>query len=654
MADLRDKEIEIYRELMEPPERYEDGFTTRVLTGIVFVGFVMLPGAIYLGLLVGQSLGSAAQWTTIILFGEVARRSFTSLRKQEVYLIYYVAGSLATVSAGLALSGGPFAGPIWNVYFKQSSAAASFAEQVPAWVVPTTDSGALDIRSFLQHAWLLPIAIMLLGQVLSRLNWFSAGYLLFRVTSDIEKLPFPLAPVAAQGATALAESTQKTETWRWRVFSIGSMIGLAFGGIYAGVPALTGAVLKRPINILPIPWIDFTRGTESFLPAVPTGIATDLGTVLGGFVLPFWLVVGGAIAAGSVFIINPTLLKYGVLTQWQKGMGAVNTMTANQYDFWLSFGIGSGFAIAAIGIISLIIAWSRRSSGDQRAQARIAGDRGDFRTIWMIAAFVLSSLGYVYLCKVLVPDFPMWYFYVYAFLLTPFTSYINARMVGLTGQGVGFPMIREATILLSGYRQADIWFAPLPLQNYGGIAASFREQELVGNSFRGLLKAEIWMFPILMVASFVFWEYIWKLAPIPSAQFQYANEWWPYYARMGAFWIKGATTDPDLIHKFLKPTYMVEGFGIVFVLYYVLNLTRMPVMLIYGLIRGFGNICHYAIPELAGALLGRFYFAPRFGMKQWRQYAPVLLAGYLCGTGLISMVCIALVLIVKSISQLPF
>lgn len=240
MAELRDREIEIYRELMQPPEGFCEGFSSRVLLGTLFVGFVMLPGAIYLGLLVGQNLGPAAEWTTIILFAEAARRSFASLSKQEIYLIFYIAGSLTALNGALALSGGPFAGPIWNVYFKTSPAAAAFAHDIPAWVVPTYESGALDTRSFVQHAWLLPIVVMVVGQVLSRLNWFSAAYVLFRVTSDLERLPFPMAPVAAQGATALAETQSPTETWRWQVFSIGSMVGLAFGAVYAGGTGLDG------------------------------------------------------------------------------------------------------------------------------------------------------------------------------------------------------------------------------------------------------------------------------------------------------------------------------------------------------------------------------------------------------------------------------
>ncbi len=654
MHALRDREIEAYRDLMQPPEVFEEGFSGRVVLGTLFVGFVMLPGAIYLGLLVGQSLGSAAEWTTIILFVEAARRSFATLKRQEIYLIYYIAGALTALNGGLALTGGPFAWPIWNVYFRQSSAAQSFAAQIPAWVVPSAASGALDVRSFLQSAWLAPIAVLLLSQVLSRLNWFSAAYLLFRATSDAERLPFPMAPVSAQGATALAESSQKAETWRWRVFSIGAMIGLAFGALYAGVPTLTGAVLKRPINILPIPWFDFTVGTERVLPAVPVGIATDLGTIMAGFVLPFWLVVGGAVAALVVMVVNPALVHAGVLTQWQQGMGAMDTLTANQFDFWMSFGIGTALAIAVIGLASFVgMARRPRGAGGAGPLAPVAG-RGDFRLAPMLLVFVLSSLGYVALCWYLVPGFPVVYFLAYAFVLTPLTSYMNARMIGLSGQWVGIPMVQQATTILSGYRRADIWFAPVPLQNYGGAVQRFREIELVGGSFRGLLKAELLMFPVLMVASFLFWEYIWKLAPIPSAQFPYANEWWPYHARMQAIWIKGATTDPDLLHKILKPAPIGIGFAGILGLYYAMSGLGMPVMLVYGLVRGFGMPLHAVVPELAGAALGRYYFARRFGQGEWRQYAPVLLAGYTCGLGLVSMVGIAAVLIVKSVSQLPF
>jgi hypothetical protein len=55
-----------------------------------------------------------------------------------------------------------------------------------------------------------------------------------------------------------------------------------------------------------------------------------------------------------------------------------------------------------------------------------------------------------------------------------------------------------------------------------------------------------------------------------------------------------------------------------------------------------------------GAMTGRYYFAKRFGAARWRQYTPVLAAGYACGVGLIGMVSIGLTIIFKAVRSLPF
>ena len=62
--------------------QFEEGFTGKVMVGTLFVCLVMLPGSIYLGLVAGQGLGPAAQWVTIVLFSEIARRSFLPLKRQ--------------------------------------------------------------------------------------------------------------------------------------------------------------------------------------------------------------------------------------------------------------------------------------------------------------------------------------------------------------------------------------------------------------------------------------------------------------------------------------------------------------------------------------------------------------------------------------------
>ena len=161
-----------YRDLLATPREFADGFTGRTVLGAFFIGFLMMPGAIYMGLIAGSSLGPAAEWVTIILFAEVARRSFTPLGRQEIYVLYYIAGGLTHVIGGVMLAGGSFASLIWHQYLVQSQVgqALVIAEQIPAWVSPPADSPAIVERDFLHRDWLLPAMLLVAGQVLARVD----------------------------------------------------------------------------------------------------------------------------------------------------------------------------------------------------------------------------------------------------------------------------------------------------------------------------------------------------------------------------------------------------------------------------------------------------------------------------------------------------
>lgn len=658
MALRETVELAEYRALMEEPDTFEDGFGWQTVVGAFFIGFVMMPGTIYLGLVAGQTMGPAAEWTTIILFTEIARRSFAQLSRQQIYILYYIAGGLTAMMGGVALSGGAFATLIWN-QFLRAKAPADLIDQVPNWVAPPPDSEAIAMRTFMHPDWLPAIGVVLLTQIFSRVAWFTLGYVLFRLLSDGEQLPFPLAPINAQGATALAEATSKSETWRWRVFSIGSMIGIGFGLIYLAVPTLTGAVLIQPVSILPIPWIDFTQGTERFLPGVPTGIATNLGDILLGFVLPFWMVVGSFLAAVTTTIVNPIAQVTGNLPTWRPGMETTRTSWAANIDIWLSWGIGTAFAVAAIGVYKMIVTW--REAARTGASAGIGfgkgkPGRGDFNVWIMLALFFAATTGYVILCRVLVPRFPLVFLLFFGYIWTPLESYINARMVGLTGQFVSIPMVREATFILSGYKGVDIWFAPIPISNYGATVQRFREIELTGNKFTSVLKAELLMFPIMMVCSFLFWGYVWRLQPIPSVYYPYAQKMWDYQAITQWVWFSATTEGghQEIFARAIKPTLMVGGLVFGLGAYAFLDWLRLPVLTIYGWIRGLGMMPHYIVLQFIGALIGRYYMRKRFGEENWRRWPPVLYAGFSCGTGLIAMLAIAVVLVKQSITQMPF
>ena len=77
-------------------------------------------------------------------------------------------------------------------------------------------------------------------------------------------------------------------------------------------------------------------------------------------------------------------------------------------------------------------------------------------------------------------------------------------------------------------------------------------------------------------------------------------------------------------------------------------------MWFYGFAAGVGALPHDCLPRCAGALLSRYYFARKHGEETWSRYAPVLLAGYSCGMGLIGVFCVAVALISTAVTHLPF
>ena len=82
-----DKELDQYRNLLAPPDKFEEGFGWTTVAGILFCGVIMLPGAIYLGLMTGGSMGVAATWVTVILFSEMMRRALKTMTKGSLIIL---------------------------------------------------------------------------------------------------------------------------------------------------------------------------------------------------------------------------------------------------------------------------------------------------------------------------------------------------------------------------------------------------------------------------------------------------------------------------------------------------------------------------------------------------------------------------------------
>ena len=665
---------------------YEDGFSSRTVVGALFVAFVMMPGSIYMGLVAGQSLGAAAEWVTIILFAELARRSFANLRRQEVFVLFYVASGIAAVTlVHLALAGGPFAATIWNQYLLQAPETSALADKIPDWVVPPASSPAIQQRNLAHPDWwwsqskgfLAPCTLVALGYLLGRMGFFGLGYLVFRLTSDVERLPFPLAPIAAEGATALAESTERDasggrrkRSWRWNVFSVGACLGIAFGSVYVLLPVVSGLFLSKPIMMLPIPFVDFTANVEGILPASLVSISFDGALFLVGMVLPFQLVSGTFVAVVVTGVLaGPILLKLGAFEHWRPGNGLLVNQMVLSFDFWMSVSVGLAGTVLLIGL------WNMGKMFIKHAKARRSGEaihqeeerepgeppyrtasreRGDFPVWVAILLAVVSIGGFCALCKLLVPDFPLWIVVLFGFVWTPLHSYISGRLIGLTGRGVGTPFLKETVFILSGYRGIDIWFAPIPLRDYGGVTMRFRELELTRTRFTSLIKAELLMVPIIFASSFVFWWFFWRLNQIPSSAFPFAARLWPVAARQAYLIFTANNSESPLLLQALKPATIGGACAIGLALYGLIGLAGLPVVFFYGLIGGVGAPLHAGLSMFVGALLGRYYFQRRFGKETWRRYVPVVAAGFSCGMGLAGMTAVSMSLIVQCAKKLPF
>lgn len=644
--------LKIRAEQGEPTE-FAEGFGIKAVLAGLFVAFVVMPGSMFMWLMLGQQLGTPAVWVTLIIFLEIAKRCRTKLTRQEMFIIWSVTWGVLGTAVGANMNF------IWMQFFVRSNAAQQFeiAMRIPFWRAPPPGSMAYVERSLLHRDWWPQLALMSMLLLWWRLSFFSLGYVMFRITSDIEKLPYPLAPIAAKGVTALAESEE--ESWRWRCFSIGSTIGVAFGLLYVAVPTLSGVFLRKPLYLLPVPFYDMTKALQDvpWFRAVPMAISTNLGGVLYGFVLPFWMIMG-SFTAGVLgrLLLNPILYRIGVLKMWEPGMDYIETGLANQFDFWLSFTIGTAIAVALLGFYTAI----SRAMKSARERAETPGlstgpppGRGDVPITVALLFYVAQTAWMVMLCHWLVPKFPIWILLAFGFGYTPFLSYISSRLTGLTGHRVGIPFAREASFVLSGHKGVDIWFAPVPMGDVSQGAQHFRQVELTGTRFTSVFKAQLFMLPLALLTSLFFWSFLYRISDIPE-DYPWAMRFWPRNATVRAFWMTATTTGNSFFLSAIKWKFIAAGTAYGCIAYPILRVLGAPVLFLYGTIQGLVGDPAMQFPRFGAALLGRFYMVKVFGQKNWREYTPVLAAGFACGMGLVAMGSVAVMLISKAVTMVPF
>jgi len=593
----------------------------------VLVGVFVPPAVVHSQLVAG---GRLSQWIVLVLAVAVARAFRTRLSRHDMILIVSVVG----VAVPLAASG-VVDGLLAMQYFVRSPAAtgAELAELIPAWAAPPLSSESYVLRALLHRDWWAPISVVLVGLIWSRLSLYVLGYVFFRITSDLERLPFPMAPVAAEGVTALAESEKRPR--HWECLLIGAFCGVGFCLLWTGLPAVTHVVFGKPVSLIP-PLIDCTRACQRILPGAALTISTNLAHVFTGFVLPFWFVVGAFLSSAIGQLgLNPLLGSAGVLPHWKPGMGARATQMTSHLSFWLSFRTGLMLAVALIGVAATIraVLKKRGAQGSLGQSVPARQKRGDVSVVACLVVYVAAALAVMLVCRRLAPKLSSWIILAFGFGYTPIVSYASARLLGIGGYGCDVPNLTDACRTFTGYRGIDIWFAPLPAADAGPTTQRFRELALTGMPLLRGFKAAGICIPLTTLSAILFSALLWRAGDIPSQAYPHASKLWCWRAYQRHFWLTASRKGGSWYFDALKPTLVLSGTAYGLASCALLAVLKMPTTFAYGTIVGLGGEFSSWPGILIGALLGRFVLKKYFGAETWVTYAPTLLAGFMVGLG---------------------
>jgi len=194
---------------------------------------------------------------------------------------------------------------------------------------------------------------------------------------------------------------------------------------------------------------------------------------------------------------------------------------------------------------------------------------------------------------------------------------------------------------------------PLPRHKYGAMTVFYRQSELTGTRFGSIWKAEILLTPLVIVSGLLFAHLIWQLGDIPGPQYMFAQEMWDLYAENQSLIFSSTLGGYNQFEEALNFNYIGVGLGIGSVTFALMSFFGLPTFLVYGVVRGLGqSLPHGIILEFIGALIGRYYFQKRMGLT-WRQYIPVIAAGFACGMGLVGTLGVGIMFLVKSVFQFP-
>ncbi len=625
------------------------GFTWRSALALLVTSLVFTPISIYLQLVAGISSIPAVAIVMAILFSEITRLTGNPLTKQEILIIY----QMSALAAGATTC---YLAQVFKSYVMTSPIAWSFRlngiplpQLIPSWWAPPPSSSAYVYRTFLHWDWLIPLLIV---NIQSGLFYYlveiSLALMVTHIYVEIEKLPFPLAAVDVSLVTTIAER----EPARMKLFVLSSFPGLVWGSILYLIPSLTG------ITLVPLPWLDLAPWTSKWLPGAILGLSTDIFPYVSGFFIPFHVALYMFASSIAVWVVgnNLTLTMFrSFFPEWVEdyfqGMSTAQAYSRSLLRVWIVPQIAFAYASVLVALIftgrNIVQAFKPLFSLRSKLNSSFI-NLSLLRKI--IIMYVVGTVGSVILFHILVPHFPLWI----AFALSVFVSFLNAiistRSIGETGYSVSIPYEWYTAVYLSGYRGVDAWiFQPviggLPSLEGGAPYWAYMAKVayLTQTRLMDVFKALVFNIVLYNVFSFVWTEFFWRIAPIPSSAYPYAVASWPAQLVGTAVWITGGIS--------VKPWLFISSFAAMSAILLAGEVASRMLHLPFssmGILMGTMSIPPFTIPILIGSLLNKYVLPRLIGRERWENDKAVMVAGLSTGQGVATGVGIALLLISKA------
>ena len=640
---------EVLPRFREHPE-WKNGFSWKVVLGILYGAIVLQPAAIWLGWTVGigsWTLIGAAEYTALLLFTTMAQQSGKGLSRQEAFVLFGNVG--ATVVEIVATNF------VFFYYVRGSPIARQLGltDVIPDWWAPYPGT---VFRTFFDVHWLpvLVIWIFSLGILLkvADLSLAFFGYDLYVIE---ERLEFPGTRVWVDACITITEKARRPK--RAKILTFSAIFSFIYGFVLYGYGFITGH------QLIPI-IVDYTPALSIYLPGATFGFVTDLLIFLTGFIMPWSFAYSLLIGALAFYVFgNYLALQYNISPQfsaeWEARWGLELVFQRSQLHLWLSPLIG--ISVAA-GIAPLILHRKQVIRAFSRL-TKIKAKTGEMAMGKFFIAFLVATTVSALLSFYLAPDVPLWVYLVLSIGWTLLYMLINARAQGEANVGISIPFVMQGLYYAIGYRGVSGYFVPLIMgggaigtgqagQGTGGVGSAasgwvsvYKGCRLTETKISDYIKGYLVAFPLAFVMSFIYVEAFWKIAPIPSDVYPYTAIFWPVGALWTLIW-------PAQQFSIFKVDWILIAFIVGLIAGLLFPILGIPFEVL-GFSAGVATAPHWAVTMFAGAVFGKI-MEKKKGFKWWDNYKSTVAAGLALGEGLAVVISVSIALITKSIWIMPY